>query len=127
MEYKGYTIIAEINVNSQWQFDVTDNQGNIALTNHISDGEADEDNIADFLVQDPDGEDVDWRGNFLEAKVLVDQMVKADQTRKSRAGYVLGEKLTPFLENTEVLEVIKLRDRLAEIHNSALERSKRGQ
>lgn len=73
MHYRGYHIIAEINVNSQWEFE--EENGFIHLTNHIDDGEADEDNLADFLVQDPDGEDVDWRDTLAEAKQLIDNEI----------------------------------------------------
>lgn len=73
MNYKGYHIIAEINVNSQWDFD--EENGFIHLTNHIDDGEADEDNLADFLVQDPEGDDVDWRDTLAEAKKLIDEEI----------------------------------------------------
>lgn len=71
MEYRGYKIIAEINVNEQWDFEEVD--GGIHLTGYIDGGGADEDNLADFLVEDPEGDDVDYRDTLAEAKLLIDQ------------------------------------------------------
>lgn len=74
MKYKGYQIICEVNVNSQWEFEETPN--GVRLTNFIDEGEADEGNISDFLVEDPSGEMIDWRDTLTEAKKLIDQEIK---------------------------------------------------
>lgn len=75
MNYKDYHIIAEVNVNSQWDFEELAN-GSINLTEHISDGEADEDNLADFLVERPDGEHLDWADTLEDAKKLIDEDIE---------------------------------------------------
>lgn len=49
-------------------------------------------------------------------------MDKLARLRKSNYGYIFGEVLTPFCTDEEVLEVANLKDRVAEIHNAALER-----
>lgn len=82
MDYKGYHIIAEINVNSQWDFDA-DDDGNIELTSNLGEGDADEDNLADFLVQDPEGDEVDWADDLEGAKALIDaDIAKTKQAEK---------------------------------------------
>lgn len=75
MTYRGYTIIAELNVNSQWDFEL-DKDGAIQLTDFIDNGDADPDNLADFLVVDPDGDDVDWRDTLEDCKELIDATIK---------------------------------------------------
>lgn len=82
MIYKGYSIIVELNVNSQWDFELDEGKF-IYLTNHIDDGEADIDNIADFLVIDPDGENMDWRDTVDECKALIDSQIKSAGTPES--------------------------------------------
>lgn len=76
MIYRKYQIIVELNVNSQWDFELDKTDGHLYLTNHIDDGEADEDNIADFLVYDPDGDEVDWRDTVDDCKKLIDETIK---------------------------------------------------
>ena len=128
MDYKGYHIIAEINVNSQWDFDEDEN-GNIALTNHIDEGEADEDNIADFLVEDPEGDQVDWRDTLEEAKALIDETIeKREKVAKLRspqlAGYLWGVEKNALYTDDELLEAADLKDKLAAIHNAGVGRAK---
>jgi hypothetical protein len=75
MQYKGYSIIAEVSVNEQWEFEETD-QG-IRLTGFIDNGGADESGIEDFLVLDENGDYPDWAtDNYTtveEAKAAIDK------------------------------------------------------
>lgn len=54
MEYKGYKIVAEVNVNEQWEFE--DTALGVRLTNFIDNGGADEANIVDYIILDKDGD-----------------------------------------------------------------------
>ncbi len=74
MEYKGYTIIAEVNVNEQWGFELVD--GKVHLTHFIDSGGADEDNIADFVIDYSGDEEFDEYYDTLEgAKEAIDKVV----------------------------------------------------
>jgi len=126
MDYKGYQIIAEINVNSQWYF-TEDDHGNIELLSHIDQGEADEDNLADFLVYDPEGEQVDGRDTLAEAKQLIDETIaKREKVAKLRspqlAGYLWGVEKNANYTDEQLLEACDLKDRLAQIYNSGVKK-----
>lgn len=54
MNYKGYRIIADVDVNEQWEFEETDR--GIELTSFIDKGEADEANIVDYIILDKEGD-----------------------------------------------------------------------
>ncbi len=65
-------------------------------------------------------EDLKTSGRILTKK----EAFTIEHARKYSYGYILGEKLTPFVTDTELLTIIKLKDELAEIHNTASERRK---
>jgi hypothetical protein len=128
MDYKGYHIIAEINVNSQWDFTEREN-GTIEIFSHIDQGEADEDNLADFLILDPEGEDIGWHDTLAGAKLMVDVEIKnrekvANLRSPRLAGYLWGVEKNANYTDQELLEASDLKDRLAAIHNAGVSRAK---
>lgn len=77
MDYKDYQILAEVNINAQCSFELDadgepDNDTIVALTVE-SEGDVDIDNLADFIVYNPDGDDIGYTDTFAEAKALVDK------------------------------------------------------
>lgn len=60
--------------------------------------------------------------NIRESNFTKEEKHKIKMARKFSPGYIFGIEKTNFVTDPELLEVIILRDRLATIHNKALER-----
>lgn len=82
MEYKGYKIVVEVDVNEQWEFEETDK--GIRLTSFIDNGGADESGIVDYIILDKDGDypeelKEDFYGNLADAKEAIDNYLKENK------------------------------------------------
>lgn len=74
MEYKGYNIIVDVDVNEQWNFELVN--GKVHLTDFIDNGGVDEDNIVDFVIQHDGYEEFeDFYDTLEDAKKAIDRVV----------------------------------------------------
>lgn len=77
MDYRGYHIFAEVSINQVWDFEETED-GRMHLIRFVTDGGVDEDNVADFTVEDPNGQQLDgFAETVVEAKTMIDAAIRA--------------------------------------------------
>lgn len=78
MNYKGYIIIAEVDVNEQWDFEETPK--GIHLTSFLDSGGADEANITDFIIKTEDDEYPDWAEDHYDTLEKAKEAIDAHQS-----------------------------------------------